>query len=91
MIERSGLGVEDRAQMSVADSENNGVEPQFDTLACDPCGLTAVERSLGLIHATDEEGDEALGRAIDAALAEEPDGYVSEETVMATLRDLDAD
>ena len=40
---------------------------------------------------TDEGEDAALGRAIDAALAEDPDGYVSEETIMATLRDLDAD
>ena len=40
---------------------------------------------------TDEEEDAAVGRAIDAALAEDPDGYVSEETIMATLRDLDAD
>lgn len=68
----------------------------MDYLWCHLDGLTkeeraAVERSLGLIHATDEEEDAALGRAMDAALAEEPDGYVSEETVMATLRDLDAD
>ena len=63
----------------------------MDDLWHDNCGLTEEERSLGLIHATDEEEDEGLGRAMDAALAEEPDGYVSEDTIMATLRDLDAD
>ena len=52
---------------------------------------TAVERRLGLIHQTDEEEDEALARAMDEALAEGPDGFVSEEIVMATLRGLNGD
>ena len=78
------------------DADTSELEWQIDGLVYDLYGLTeeertAVERSLGLIHATDEEEDAALGRAIDAALAEDPDGYVSEETIMATLRDLDAD
>ena len=67
MIERSGLSVEDSTQMSVAESETSGRESQIDSALHHMYGLaeeerTAVERSLGLIHATDEEEDEALAR-----------------------------
>ena len=49
---------------------------------------TAVERALGLIHQTDEEEDAAIAKAIEISKAEDPDGLVSEEEVMATLRGL---
>ena len=52
---------------------------------------TAIERSLGLIHASDAEEDAAIGRAIDEALAEDPDGFVSEEVIMTTLRGMNGD
>ena len=52
---------------------------------------TAIERSLGLIHQTDDEEDAAIGRTMDEALAEDPDGFVSEEAIMATLRGRDGD
>ncbi len=74
--ERSGPGAKRRTRLIVTNSDMSGQERQIDDLVYDLYGLT-------------EEGA-ALGRAIDAALAEEPDGYVSEDTIMATLRDLDA-
>ena len=46
---------------------------------------TAIERSLGLIHATDEAEDAALGRAMAEALAE-PGERVSREDIMKILR-----
>ena len=78
--------------MSIRDADTSYLEWEIDRLVYDLYGLTeeedtAIERSLGLIHATDEEEDAAIGRAIDEALAEDPDGFVSEEVVMATLRE----
>ena len=46
---------------------------------------TAIERSLGLIHATDAAEDAALGRAMSEALAE-PGERVSKEDIMKILR-----
>ena len=46
---------------------------------------TAIERSLGLIHATDDAEDAALARAMAEALAE-PGARVSREVIMKTLR-----
>ena len=64
------------------------LEREIDRLVYDLYGLTeeedtAIERALGLIHQTDEDEDEAIARAIEAAKAEDPDGFVSEEEVMA--------
>ena len=72
------------------------LEWQIDRLVYDLYGLTeeedtTVERALGVIHQTDEEEDEAIGRAIDVALSEDPNGFVSEETIMATLHGLNGD
>lgn len=50
---------------------------------------TMIERSLGLIHQTDEEEDAALLRAMEESKAEE--GYVSAEEIKALLRTSDAD
>ena len=82
------------AKAATPNADTSYLEWEIDRLVYDLYGLTeeedtAVERSLGLIHATDEEEDAAIGRAIDEALAEDPDGFVSEEVVMATLRELD--
>ena len=44
---------------------------------------TSIERSLDLIHATDEEEDAAIGRAIDESLTDE---LVSRDEVMAILQ-----
>ena len=84
------------AKSADANADTRHLEWQIDRLVYDLYGLTeeedtAVERALGLIHQTDEEEDEAIGRAIDAALAENPDGFVSEETIMATLHGLNGD
>ena len=49
---------------------------------------TMIERSLGLIHQTDEEEDAALLRAMEESMAEE--GYVSAEEIRAILRTSDA-
>ncbi len=51
------------------------LEVAIDELVYDHYGLTeeedtAIERSLGLIHQTDEEEDAAIGRAMDEALAD---------------------
>ena len=37
------------------------------------------------------EEDAALARAMDEAMAEDPDGFVSEEVIMATLRGVNGD
>ena len=79
------------AKATDANADTEPLEWEIDRLVYDLYGLTeeedtAVERSLGLIHQTDEEEDAAIGQAIDEALSEDPDGVVSEETIMATLR-----
>ncbi len=71
-------------------ADTSHLEWEIDRLVYDLYGLTeeeatAIERSLGLIHRTDEEEDAAIAMAMEEAKAE---GYVSEEVVMATLRAL---
>ena len=78
------------------DADTSHLEWEIDRLVYDLYGLTkeedtAIERSLGLIHQTDEEEDAALAHALDEALAEDPGSFVSEEVVMATLRGLNGD
>ncbi len=52
---------------------------------------TAIERRMDRIHATDEEEDAALLRAMLEAERENANGFVSEEEVMAVLRASDGD
>lgn len=82
---------------------DNAADPQADTFYLDIAindrvyemyGLTEeedtmIERSLGLIHQTDEEEDAALLRAVEESMAEE--GYVSPEEIKVFLRTSDAD
>ena len=84
------------AKTSSPDADMSHLEWEIDRLVYDLYGLTeeedtAIERSLGLIHQTDEEEDAALARAMDEALAEDPGGFVSREVVMAPLRGLNGD
>ena len=66
--------------------------PSYGTVyGLDEDANTKLEQRLGLIHQSDKEEDEALARAVDEALAEDPDGLVSEEVVMASLRGLNGD
>ena len=74
-------------------ADTDEIEWKIDRLVYGLYGLTeeedtAVERSLGLIHQTDEEEGAAIAQSIDEALAEE--GYASKEEVMAILRAGDA-
>ena len=74
--------------MSYPDANASDLEWQIDGLVYDLYGLTeeertAVERSLGLIHATDEEEDAALAQW---AMEGRTDERVSREEVMAILR-----
>ena len=67
------------------------LETEIDDLVYDLYGLTeeertAVERSLGLIHATDEEEDAAIARAIEYGLRE---GRGSMAEVNQVLREWD--
>ena len=64
------------AKFTNPDADTWHLETEIDDLVYDLYGLTeeertAIERSLGLIHASDEEEDAALGRAIEEALEEE--------------------
>ena len=73
------------------DADTSDLEWQIDGLVYDLYGLTeeertAVERSLGLIHATDEEEDAALA---EWAMEGRTDERVSREEVMAKLQDAD--
>ena len=84
------------AKATNPEADTEPLEWAIDDLVYELYGLTkeentAVERSLGLIHQTDEEEDAAIGRAIDAAKAEDPGSFVKEEVIMSTLRDLDGD
>ena len=81
------------AKAADPEADTDYLEWDIDRLVYDLYGLTveedtAVERSLGLIHQTDEEEDAAIGRAIDEALSEDLDGVVSEEPLWQTLRGL---
>ena len=82
------------AKAADAEADTEGLEWRIDGLVYELYGLTeeedtAIERALGLIHQTDEEEDAAIARAIEAAIAEEPREYVSEEEAMTALRDVD--
>ena len=73
------------------DADTRPLECEIDRLVYDLYGMTeeedtAIERSLGLIHQTDEEEDEAIARAIEESLTDE---RVSREEVMAILRNPD--
>ena len=73
-----------------ADADTRELHWRLDELVYALYGLieaesTAIERSLGLIHATDEAEDAALGRVMAEALAE-PGERVSREDIMKILR-----
>ncbi len=70
------------------DADTSHLEWEIDKLVYGLYGLTeeeetAIERSLGLIHASDEEEDAALGKWIQEG---KTGTYVSKEAVMETLR-----
>ena len=72
-----------------ADTED--LEREIDRLVYELFGLaegeaTAIERSLGLIHATDEEEDEALLKIAEEAGPYGPEDFVTAEAVRRTLR-----
>ena len=48
--------------------------------------VTVEEKTYGSV-----EEDAALARAMDEVMAEDPDGFVSEEVIMATLRSVNGD
>ena len=84
------------AKAADPDVDTSHLEWEIDRLVYDLYGLTeeedtAIERSLGLIHSTDEEEDAAILKWVLGASTDDPDEFVSEEAVMATLRDLDGD
>ena len=79
------------AKTSDPDADTSEQEAEIDEMVYELYGLTneevtAIERSMGLIHASDEEEDAALARAIEEGLASE---RVGREEVMAVLRDPD--
>ena len=64
------------AKAADPDEDTGHLEREIDQLVYDLYGLTeeedtAVDRSLGLIHASDEEEDNALALAMDEVLADE--------------------
>ena len=70
------------------DADTSHLEWEIDRLVYDLYGLTdeedtAIERSLGLIHATDEDEDEAL---LSMMQEDRSGSYVSREVVLETLR-----
>ena len=76
------------------DANTRFLEWDIDRLVYDLYGLTeeedtAIERSLGLIHQTDQEEDTALVKWMMEPRTDDPDDFVSEEIVMATLQELD--
>ena len=78
-----------------ADVDTADLEREIDRLVYELYGLTeeeitAVERSLGLINATDEEEDLALARLMEEQPPYGPEDFVGEEEVRATLRAVDA-
>ena len=79
------------AKASDPDADTSEQEAEIDGMVYELYGLTeeestAIERRLGLIHASDEEEDAALARAIEEGLASE---RVGRKEVMAMLRDPD--
>ena len=84
------------AKAADPDADTRYLEWDIDRLVYDLYGLTeeedtAVERSLGLVHATDDEEDAAVLKWILEGMSDGPNEFVSEEVVMATLRELDED
>ncbi len=85
------------AKSADPEADTEPLEWEIDRLVYDLYGLTeeedtAVERSLGLIHATDEEEDAAILRAMLEGKEEaQAEGYASREEVMAILQELDGD
>ncbi len=83
------------AKSADPNADTSYLEWDIDRLVYDLYGLTdeedtAVERSLGLIHQTDEEEDAAILRAMLEGKEEaRAEGYVSREEVMAILQELD--
>ena len=80
-----------KARDADPDADTSHLEWEIDRLVYDLFGLTeeedtAIERSLGLIHASDEEEDSAFLKALIEA---DTGDLVSEETVEATLLALD--
>ena len=81
-----------KAANRVADTAE--MEREIDRLVYELYGLTgeedtAIERSLGLIHQTDEEEDAALARMMEEYGPYGPEDLVSEETIRATLGTVD--
>ena len=76
------------AKAADPDADTSYLEWDIDRLVYDLYGLTeeedtAIERSLGLIHQTDEEEDAALARAMTEGMNSE---YATREEVMAILQ-----
>ena len=83
------------AKAADPNADNDYLEWDIDRLVYDLYGLTeeedtAVERSLGLIHASDDEEDAAILQAMLEGKEEaQAEGYASREEVMAILQELD--
>ena len=80
-----------KAKDADPDANTSHLEWEIDRLVYDLFGLTeeedtAIERSLGLIHASDDEEDAAFLKAL---IESDTGDLVSEETVEATLLALD--
>ncbi len=81
------------AKAADPDADTDQEEWKIDELVYDLYGLTeeestAIERSLGLIHATDEEEDAAIGRAIEESMTDERGNM---EELREILRGADGD
>ena len=79
------------AKVADPNADTNNIDEEINCLVYDLYGLTkeektTVERSLGLIHASDEEEDAALLRAI---LEVNIEDRVSREEFMAIVREMD--
>ena len=82
------------AKSADAQADTGHLERTIDELVYELYGLTgeettAIERSLGLIHATDAEEDAALARMMEEYGPYGPEDLVSEETIRATLGTVD--
>ena len=83
------------AKSADAQADTRHLERAINELVYEVYGLTeeentAIERSLGLIHASDEEEeDAALARMMEEYGPYGPEDLVSEETIRATLRAVD--
>ena len=77
-----------KAKAADPDADTSEIEEEIDCLVYDLYGLTnvevaVVEREKGEVHATVEEEDAALSRAMDEVLGEE---RVSRDELMAILQ-----